>query len=54
VEFLTREMSFPKGAYLMTGTCLVPDNNFTLQVGDIIHIDIEGIGRLSNIVDMRS
>jgi 2-dehydro-3-deoxy-D-arabinonate dehydratase len=54
VEFLTREMSFPQGAYLMTGTCLVPDNNFTLQVGDIIHIDIEGIGRLSNSVDMRS
>jgi 2-dehydro-3-deoxy-D-arabinonate dehydratase len=54
VEFLTREMSFPQGAYLMTGTCLVPDNTFTLQVGDIIHIDIEGIGRLSNTVDMRS
>lgn len=54
VEFLTREMSFPQGAYLMTGTCLVPDNSFTLQVGDIIHIDIDGIGRLSNTVDMRS
>jgi 2-dehydro-3-deoxy-D-arabinonate dehydratase len=54
VEFLTREMSFPHGAYLMTGTCLVPDNTFTLQVGDLIHIDIDGIGRLSNTVDMRS
>lgn len=54
VEFLTREMSFQQGVYLMTGTCLVPDNTFTLQVGDIIHIDIDGIGRLSNTVDMRS
>ena len=54
VGFLTREMSFPQGAYLMTGTCLVPDNSFSLQVGDIIHIEIDGIGTLSNTVDKKA
>ncbi|MEO5591049.1 MAG: fumarylacetoacetate hydrolase family protein [Chitinophagaceae bacterium] len=50
VNFLYREYSFPTGAYLMTGTCVVPDNNFTLQSGDIIRITIGGIGELVNIV----
>ncbi|PSL07264.1 fumarylacetoacetate hydrolase family protein [Cecembia rubra] len=49
-EYLTREMSFPKGVYLMTGTCLVPDDSFTLQADDIIHIEIDGIGKLTNKV----
>lgn len=49
-EYLTREMSFPQGVYLMTGTCLVPNDDFTLQAGDWVHIDIDGIGRLSNHV----
>jgi 2-dehydro-3-deoxy-D-arabinonate dehydratase len=50
-EYLTREMSFPQGVYLMTGTCLVPDDSFTLHIGDWVHIDIAGIGRLSNSID---
>ncbi|MFT3933312.1 MAG: fumarylacetoacetate hydrolase family protein [Chitinophagaceae bacterium] len=50
VQFLYREYSFPKGAYLMTGTCLVPDNTFTLQSGDLIKINIAGIGELVNTV----
>jgi 2-dehydro-3-deoxy-D-arabinonate dehydratase len=49
-EFLYRECSFPVGAYLMTGTCLVPPNEFTLQAGDEIKITIEPIGTLLNIV----
>lgn len=49
-SFLCREMSFPKGVYLMTGTCLVPDDTFTLLSGDIIKITIDGIGTLSNVV----
>jgi 2-dehydro-3-deoxy-D-arabinonate dehydratase len=48
--FLYREYSFPAGAYLMTGTCVVPDNNFTLQSADSIAITIDGIGELINIV----
>ncbi len=49
-EFLFREYSFSTGAYLMTGTCVVPDNDFTLQSGDAIQITITGIGTLINTV----
>jgi 2-dehydro-3-deoxy-D-arabinonate dehydratase len=49
-EFLTREMSFPQGVYLMTGTCLVPDDSFTLLEGDKVSIEIDSIGVLQNIV----
>lgn len=48
--FLYREMDFPVGSFLMTGTCLVPDNDFTLQEGDIVDITIDSIGTLSNKV----
>ncbi|MES1223960.1 MAG: fumarylacetoacetate hydrolase family protein [Bacteroidota bacterium] len=50
VDFLFREYSFVAGAYLMTGTCVVPDNTFTLQSGDRIRIMIDGIGELVNTV----
>jgi 2-dehydro-3-deoxy-D-arabinonate dehydratase len=49
-EYLTREMSFPQGVYLMTGTCIVPDPPFTLQAHDEIHIQIEPIGTLIQTV----
>jgi 2-dehydro-3-deoxy-D-arabinonate dehydratase len=39
VEFLTRELDFPLGVFLMTGTCLVP-NNFTLQMEDVVIIQV--------------
>jgi 2-dehydro-3-deoxy-D-arabinonate dehydratase len=50
VEFLFRECSFPYGCLLMTGTCLVPPNDFTLQSGDEITIRIDHIGELQNFV----
>ena len=50
VHYLTMEMSFPYGTFLMTGTCVVPDPPFTLQSGDEILITIEPIGTLKNIV----
>lgn len=50
IGYLFRAMRFPNGVYLMTGTCLVPPNEFTLQEGDIVHIEIDGIGRLENTV----
>jgi 2-dehydro-3-deoxy-D-arabinonate dehydratase len=34
----------------MTGTGIVPGNEFTLQQGDEIKISIEGIGELVNTV----
>jgi 2-dehydro-3-deoxy-D-arabinonate dehydratase len=50
LHYLYREMSFPYGSYLMTGTGIVPPNDFTLQKGDIVHISIEPIGTLTNVV----
>ena len=50
-HYLYREMSFPNGAFLMTGTGIVPDNDFTLLSGDVVNITIEGIGTLSNKVE---
>lgn len=50
VEFLFREYSYPVGCYLMTGTCVVPENDFTLYSGDVITIRIDNIGELVNIV----
>ena len=40
VEHLTREMTFPDGAFLMTGTGIVPTSDFTLQSGDVVDIRV--------------
>jgi len=50
ISWLGRDNSFPAGAMLMTGTGVVPDNDFTLQAGDVVDIRIDGIGTLSNPV----
>ncbi|MBS1662104.1 MAG: fumarylacetoacetate hydrolase family protein [Bacteroidetes bacterium] len=49
-EWLFKEMDFIYGAFLMTGTCLVPGSEFTLQPGDRVEIGIDGIGTLVNVV----
>jgi 2-dehydro-3-deoxy-D-arabinonate dehydratase len=49
-EFLYRDNSFPSGAWLMTGTGIVPPDSFTLEHGDEIRITIEPVGTLCNIV----
>jgi 2-dehydro-3-deoxy-D-arabinonate dehydratase len=51
VEFLFRDNSFPTGCFLLTGTGIVPPDDFTLQSGDRIEIAIDGIGTLANLVD---
>jgi 2-dehydro-3-deoxy-D-arabinonate dehydratase len=51
--WLYRESDFPTGCYLMTGTCLVPGNEFTLREGDNVDISIDGIGTLNNTVSYR-
>jgi 2-dehydro-3-deoxy-D-arabinonate dehydratase len=48
--WLYRENSFPNGAYLLTGTGLVPPNEFTLAHGDEIRIQVDGLGTLINAV----
>lgn len=54
IDWLGKETSFPNGAILLTGTGVVPPDDFTLAAGDLVHIDIAGIGRLSNPVRMRA
>jgi 2-dehydro-3-deoxy-D-arabinonate dehydratase len=48
VEFLFRENSHPHGCLLMTGTGIVPPDDFSLQSGDVVDIEITDVGRLSN------
>jgi 2-dehydro-3-deoxy-D-arabinonate dehydratase len=50
VSWLFRDQSFPNGAFLMTGTGIVPGADFTLAAGDEIRIEIDGVGRLANTV----
>jgi 2-dehydro-3-deoxy-D-arabinonate dehydratase len=50
VEFLFCNNSFPQGVFLMTGTGIVPTDDFTLASGDRIRISIDAIGTLENYV----
>jgi 2-dehydro-3-deoxy-D-arabinonate dehydratase len=50
IEYLFRDHSFPRGVLLMTGTGIVPADDFTLQHGDVIRIRIDEIGVLENHV----
>ncbi|GLV59065.1 fumarylacetoacetate hydrolase [Dictyobacter sp. S3.2.2.5] len=50
VSYLYRDNEFPAGAILCTGTALVPDQPFTLEQGDVVHITIEQLGTLRNPV----
>jgi len=50
IAYLFREQSFPRGVLLMTGTGIVPPDDFTLKSGDVIRITIDGIGALENHV----
>jgi 2-dehydro-3-deoxy-D-arabinonate dehydratase len=51
VEFLFREMSFPVGCVLLTGTGVIPPDEFTLRSRDEVRISIAGIGELVNHVE---
>jgi 2-dehydro-3-deoxy-D-arabinonate dehydratase len=50
VDWLGRALTFDRGAFLMTGTGIVPPESFTLTAGDEVVIEIEGIGVLRNPV----
>jgi 2-dehydro-3-deoxy-D-arabinonate dehydratase len=51
--YLYRECDFPDGSFLMTGTCLVPPNDFTLQENDVVSISIDHIGTLVNTISFK-
>ncbi|HEY8506206.1 MAG TPA: fumarylacetoacetate hydrolase family protein [Gemmataceae bacterium] len=50
VEWLGKETSFPAGAVLLTGTGIVPPDEFCLKPGDRVAITVTGIGTLNNPV----
>jgi 2-dehydro-3-deoxy-D-arabinonate dehydratase len=50
VEYLGRDNQFPDGVLLMTGTGIVPGDDFTLEDGDTVRITIAEIGTLENPV----
>lgn len=45
-QFLFRQLTFPEGAILATGTSVVPALTATLGFGDVVEIEIDGLGRL--------
>ena len=51
-SWLMRGLDFPSGAVLLTGTGVVPDATVSLMAGDEIEVTIEGLGTLSNRVEV--
>lgn len=49
-EYLFRSQRFPHGAVLLTGTGIIPPDEFTLQSGDVVDMRVSGIGSLTNSV----
>jgi 2-dehydro-3-deoxy-D-arabinonate dehydratase len=54
VSFLLRDNPVPAGSILLTGTGLVPPDDFTLGLGHTVEIEVSGIGVLSNRVVLAS
>jgi len=49
-SYLFRSQKFPNGAMLLTGTGIVPPDEFTLAEGDVVEVEIPRIGVLRNPV----
>lgn len=49
---LGRALTLPEGAVLLTGTGIVPDTSVTLRPGDVVRIEIVGLGVLENHVEL--
>ena len=49
-EWLVRDNPVPAGSVLLTGTGLVPPDDFTLEPGHVVEIHVPGIGTLTNPV----
>ncbi len=50
VDYVCRSQHFPHGVVLLTGTGIVPADDFTLAPGDVVRINISGIGSIENTV----
>jgi 2-dehydro-3-deoxy-D-arabinonate dehydratase len=51
VRVLGRALTLPAGAVLLTGTGIVPADDFSLRPGDTVRIEIDGLGVLENPVE---
>jgi 2-dehydro-3-deoxy-D-arabinonate dehydratase len=54
IEWLGRDNVFPTGAFLLTGTGIVPPDDFSLKPSDLVRITIDGVGVLVNPVVQRT
>ncbi len=52
VNYVFRCQDFPHGLILSTGTGIVPPMNIALAAGDIVEINVAGVGTLSNTVEV--
>lgn len=50
VEWLTRDNPVPSGSVLLTGTGIVPPNDYSLKPGQTVSVEIDGVGVLENTV----
>jgi 2-dehydro-3-deoxy-D-arabinonate dehydratase len=50
ITYLGRELEFPHGVFLMTGTGIVPGEEFSLQVGDVVRVQV-GEVKLENGIE---
>jgi len=50
IGWLGRDNVFHDGVILLTGTGVVPPDDFSLAAGDVVRISVEGIGTLENPV----
>ena len=50
IDWLGRDNLFPTGVVLLTGTGIVPPDEFSLRAGDSVRITIDGVGTLANAV----
>jgi 2-dehydro-3-deoxy-D-arabinonate dehydratase len=50
VDWLGRDNIFSTGVVLLTGTGVVPPDDFSLAAGDVVRITVDGIGSLVNPV----
>lgn len=52
IAYLFRCQDFPHGVILSTGTGIVPPLDIKLAAGDVVEIDVSGIGKLTNSVEV--
>lgn len=53
-DYLYAECDFDNGCFLMTGTSIVPPDDFTLALGDEVKITIDHIGTLNNKIAQKA